>query len=321
MPNRQQFRPVRADIDRAAAGASRFRNLSHPVQDDDYGILLMFREYQYRTPEEVRSGGFSQVNSASSNVTDTIFLPLPGNIADGFQLRVQRFDQGTTGDVVSNLVSEINIDDLGLGNLTGSIVRGALKNLPGIRGDTIGEMANNISSDLAFLVRRGVDGLFPNQGRNIDAGTGTLVNPKAALSFDGVEMKVHNFDWTLAPKNPTESENLRLIGDTIKRNMLPEYVNTNVVQRAMFKYPSMVDVFFVGLDSDYYFYFKTCMIQQFDINYTPNGMSVLRGGRPATVQMRINMIESDIHTAEDYGGTSRTIFEDSTRGAPFDGTG
>lgn len=299
MANRPKFAPVRDILARAQTGATRYRNLSSQSQDADYGMLLMFRDYQYQRPDE---RGFSQLNS--SNVTDTIFLPLPSNIVDNFQVRVQRFDQGTTGDVVSSLLSEIDVNELGVSNLTGSIVRGAMKNLPGLQGNTIGEIVASLDQDLAFLMRKGVDQAFPNQGRNIDAGTGTFVNPKAALSFEGVEMKTHSFDWSIAPKSAEESDNLRLITETIRRNMLPSYVNTTVVQRAMFRYPSLVDIFFVGLDSEYYFHFKTCMVQTFTTNFSPNGIAVLRGGRPAIVQMQLSVIETDIHTAEDYGGSS-----------------
>jgi hypothetical protein len=306
MATNPRNRPVREVISERARGATRYKNLSHPVTDDDYGILLMFREYQYRRSSE---RGFSQTDT--SNVTDTIFLPLPGNITDTFQVRVQRFDQGTTGDVISSTLSEIDTNNLGVTDLTGAIVTGAMKNLPGLQGSNASEIASNLDKDLAFLIRRGVDSVFPNQGRNIDAGTGTFVNPKAALSFEGVEMKTHNFDWVIAPKSAEESENLRLISETIRRNMLPSYVNTSIIQRAMFKYPSMVDIFFVGLDSDHYFYFKTCMVQAFTTNFTPNGTAVLRGGRPAMVQMQLQVIETDIHTAEDHGGSSQTIFTPS----------
>ena len=302
MQNRSRFRPLKEDILARAQSTIRNRNLSVGTADADYGMLLMFRDYKYQRSSE---RGFSQLDA--SNVSDTIFLPLPANIVDNFQVRVQRFDQGVTGDVVSTLLSEIDTNQLGIGNLSGAILKGAMKNLPGLQGNSIGEIASNLDKDLAFLVRRGIDEAFPSQGRNIDAGTGTYVNPKAALSFEGVEMKTHNFDWTIAPKSAEESDNLRIIIDTIKKNMLPSYINTSVVQRAMFRYPSTVDVFFVGLDSEYYFYFKTCMIQGFSTNLTPNGMAVLRGGRPAVVQLNLQMIESDIHTAEDYGGTSESV--------------
>ena len=46
------------------------------------------------------------------------------------------------------------------------------------------------------------------------------------------------------------------------------------------------------------------MVQSFSTNFTPNGLAMLRGGKPASVTMNIGLIESDIHTSEDYGGSS-----------------
>jgi hypothetical protein len=174
---------------------------------------------------------------------------------------------------------------------------------------------DKFSSDAAFLLRKALPG---NVGRSVDAGTGTFINPKATLSFEGVEMKTHSFNWTVAPKSPTESDNLRNVIRTINKNILPQYVEGEVAQRAMFRYPSMVDVFFVGIDDNYYYKFKTAMVQTFNVNYTPNGVSVLKGGRPAAVQMQMNIIESDIHTSEDYGGESFRFdrIEDSALSGP-----
>lgn len=303
MPASPRFTPVRTDIIRASSSRAP-SNLTFPIQDNDYGILFMFRDYQYRPSVE---RGFSQIEREGSSVSDTIFLPLPSNISDTFQVRVQRFDQEIMGEITSTLLSELDVSNLGIGSITGTLGSAALRSIPGVRGDTLSEIGSNLSSDLAFLARRGIDSAFPNQGRNIDAGTGTYINPKAALSFEGVEMKQHSFDWTLAPKNEQESNNLRSITDTFKRNMLPQYVNTSILQRAMFKYPSMVDIFFVGIDSNYYFHFKTAMIQTFSSNFSSNGNAVLRGGRPAAVNIQIGLIESDIHTAEDYGAVSNDV--------------
>jgi len=308
MPRRNTFGPVSQDIARSSRSRTP-SNLNFPIEDHDYGMLLMFRDYQYR-PSSQR--GFSQMGASGSNVSDTIFLPLPSNISDTFQVRAQRFDQEITGELVSTLISDIDVNNLGVGSITGALSGAALRSIPGVRGETLSEITGNISRDLAFLARRGIDAAFPQQGRNIDAGTGTYVNPKAALSFEGVEMKMHAFDWTLAPKNEQESNNLRDIANTMKRHMLPEYINTSILQRAMFKYPSMVDVFFVGIDSNYYFHFKTAMIQSFTTNFSPNGNAVLRGGRPAVVQFQLGFIESDIHTSEDYGGNSTSVDTIST---------
>jgi hypothetical protein len=326
----QNFRPARNDI--VAARNSVPRNLQVPIEDGDYGMLLMFRDYQYRAPGSVR--GFAQPDT--SNVSDTIFLPLPENIADNFTVRVQRFDQGAMGEAVSSVLSDVSSSNrnLSFGDIQSATI-GAVKNLlPGdltdgaefqkmltsavtnMLGGTSDSNMNRFSSDAAFALRRAIGTVSPNTGRAIDAGVGTMINPKAALSFEGVEMKTHSFNWTVAPKSQRESENLKNVISTINKNILPQYVESGVVQRAMLRYPSMVDVFFVGLDSRYYHFFKTAMVNTFNVNYTPNGISVLKGGKPAAVQMQMNITESDIHTAEDYGADSFRLIDPISSGTP-----
>lgn len=314
MSRNPSWRPAKESI-RSASRATP-RNLQVPIEDGNYGMLLMFRDYQYQLPG---TRGFA--STESSNITDTIFLPLPENIADNFEVRVQRFDQGTGGAIISDVMSRAGANGMNISSLQESAIQAVIQSLPSAL--TSGDEAFNalsqtltsilggegdlssldrFSGDAAFLLRKILPG---NVGRSVDAGTGTFVNPKAALSFEGVEMKTHNFNWTIAPKSEPESDNLRNVIRTINRNILPQYVeNSELFARAMFKYPSMVDVFFVGLDSDFYYYFKTAMVRTFNVNYTPNGVSVLRGGRPAAVQMQMAIIESDIHTSEDYGGSS-----------------
>lgn len=310
MTRNQTFKPIRSTIESFKENRVP-KSLSFPEKEANYGMLMIFREYQFRTSS---GRGFSQIESEGSRTTDTIFLPLPNNIQDQLGVRVQPFAQGSFGDIVSNSLSEIDINDLGIGNITKALGQGILKNLPDFGGSGTGDL----SRDLAFLTRKGIDSVLPNQGRNIDTGAGTTINPKTALAFEGVDTKTLSFDWILAPMSERESDIIRDIATTIKKNMLPSYVNASVIQRAMFKYPSTVDMFFVGIDPDYYYYFKTAMIQSYTVNYSPNGNAVMKGGKPGMVQFSLTMIESDIHTSEDYGGSSQSI---STAGAPTSAIG
>ena len=301
MSQDNNFTPARNQILQRAKSPD---NLIFPINEVTHGILFLFRDYTYQ-PTGAR--GFSQLSSR--DVTDSIFLPLPSNLSDNFEIRVQPYQQGGGGELASTLLSELNINDMTPGSLIGGISGGAAKAIPANTLSQIGggnrdlnSIIKSVSADMAFALRKGIDGVLPSQGRNIDLGTGTLINPKAALAFEGVEMKSHSFDWTLSPKSETESAVLRKIIQTIKRKCLPSYADTGVLQKSLFKYPSTVDSFLVGADPEFYYYFKTSMIRTFNVNYTPNGVSVLKGGKPATVQMQMNLIETDIHTSEDYDG-------------------
>lgn len=330
-----KFRPARETVRTAAANRTP-KNLQVPVEDSNYGMLLLFRDYQYRIPGTSENGRFASLDQ--SNVSDTIFLPLPENIQDSFTVRVQSFEQGGFQSILSGVLSDASssggmqlstfqnagieaVRDALPSALTdgGEFYKMMAENLKSLftAGDANLSSLDDFSSDAAFLIRRSIGG---NLGRSIDAGTGTVINPKAALSFEGVQMKTHSFNWTISPKSPDESVNLKEVIKTINKNILPQYVQGEVTQSVMFRYPSMVDIFFVGLDGNYYYFFKTAMVQTFNVNYTPNGVSVLKGGRPAAVQMSMNLIESEIHTAEDYGAESFVFTSSSTTEASSTGT-
>jgi hypothetical protein len=302
-----RFRPVRNDINKRVNSVG--RNLSFPSSDATHGMLLIFRDYRY-TPGNDR--GFSQ--TGDQRITDTIFLPLPTNIVDNYEVRIERFDQGMYGDAVSQA------GNFALGDGTELTTQNILSNMGLPATDTVSRILGGaIGAKLGFLATRSGAGAIVgalagdslnsgNVAASLEAGAGLRVNPKATLQFLGMEMKMHNFNWVLAPRSTEESDVIRNIGNTIKKNILPSYADLgNVLQRAMFKYPSFVDCFFVGLDPEYYYFFKTAMVRSFTIDYAPNGVSVLRGGKPAAVTMNMSIIESDIHTSEDYGGESGNV--------------
>jgi hypothetical protein len=310
-----RFRPVRDEINTSASSVG--KNLSFPSSDATHGMLLIFRDYRY-TPGTQR--GFSRTDDSgtgttgSTSITDTIFLPLPTNIVDNYEVRIERFDQGAMGDAISQG------SNFAFGNGTNLDTESIMSNMGLPATETMSRVLGGaIGAKLAFLATRSGPGAIigalagdslnsGNVASSVEAGAGLRVNPKATLQFLGMEMKMHNFMWVLAPRSAEESVIIRDIGNTIKKNILPAYADLgNVLQRAMFRYPAFVDCFFVGLDPEYYYFFKTAMVRSFTIDYAPNRVSVLRGGRPAAVTMNMSIIESDIHTSEDYGGESADL--------------
>ena len=294
----------------------RERNNSIMQFPDDLGahsMLLVFKKYEYKKPGTRQLNKVTNETLSSANLSgaSNIMLPLPTNLQDSFNVRVQRFDQEIGGELIASAAAGAKgMGDLSMGQLTGALAAA----IPGIdlSGYTGDNFTEQLSKDAAFLGRRTIDKTFSGASKNIDAGLGSTVNPKAALVFEGVELKTHNFTWTFAPRSENESTMLRDIGNTIKRNILPSYgdVGGGAISRALLNYPSTVDVFFFGIDPSYFMYFKTCMVTTFDINFTPEGLTILKGGKPAVISMSMSLIESDIHTAEDYDGSGTSIQAD-----------
>lgn len=257
-----------------------------------HAMVLNIKDYSY--------GGGTVENEVLSS---SIVLPIPKSLEDNFSIKLETPELGIAGAGVADAVS-------------GAVTPGKLAEYAKALGsNTISGLNAEVNgSDMLtaarFFSRAGLGAIAPDIGSGIDAATGTIVNPHTTLVFDGVGMKTFSFNWSLSPKNSDESGMLRDIINELKAAALPRYaspfkgVTTGTsIDRGLMRYPSMVDIFFVGLDQSYFFFFKTCMIGQIQVDYTPNGVSLYRGengARPTFVNMSLSFTESSIHTRGDY---------------------
>jgi hypothetical protein len=304
---------VRTDIAKKKAELNQMGVKSFPANLGAHATLLIFKKYKYRSP------GTRELNRVSSRTLSqeelggsALLLPLPREIKDSYSVKISEFDQGMFGDAISQggnyLFADGTIDQNAiLANLGVPSTQTMVATATGALG---GLATKFLSSRTGGVGGAALGALLPgssNIASSLEAGAGATVNPKQALSFQGIDLKRHNFSWTLAATSPEESDTIRDITNIIRRNALPSYTNIGPLQRAFLNYPSTVDVYFFGIEQEYFMFYKTCMIDNFDFNYSPQGMAVLRGGKPAMVNVSISLKEMDIHTAEDYGGESTNI--------------
>lgn len=302
-------------------------NLVFPEDIGPQGMFLMFRDYNFSSS---RAAGFSRLEEKS--VGDTILLPIPKSLEDRTALNIQAMQMDLGGAFMAEAASA-SADKTGAGiadmmnnvrtALTNQLPKGSdiADALANIFGKGPAGASENLSSQIAFLLRRSLDkGGFT---RSADTGLGSTINPKSAITFDGVNLKPHSFNWEFAVRSRRESDIVRSIFQTLKRNSLPEYIgitgsaDNTIASRALLKYPSMVDIFLVGLDQSYYMQFKTSMIQSVDINFSPEGNVIMEGGKPGIMQLNLQLLETDIHVSEDYGGDS----SGGATGSTFSGGG
>jgi len=307
--NLSTITPAAAVIDQRKQNLNTSSDLYFPSTIGHHAMILNFKDYAY--------GGSAHAAIVGQ---DSIVLPLPKQLQDNLNIKVGSDELGILG----SLTAEASSGATSVASLTD-----ARSKLAGMFGaaqkegeDTIGDIGSiadglNLAADSAlFLARAGLGGIAPDIAKGISAGTGTAVNPYATLVFSGVDLKVHNFEWLLSPDTPDEAETLQKIIKTIQRHVTPEMdgvagssVSKSTLARGLLRYPSMVDCFFHGIDQNYFYKLKTSMISQFNVDYTPNGIALNRGGRPSAVRITMVMTEAAIHTKADYGFVPTTPVE------------
>ena len=316
MPERrfELIKPAESVIQKNRKNQTGGKYYRFPSDLGAHSVILNFKQYQY--------GGSELKNSVDHS---SIVLPLPQNLQESFRVNVGANQLGSSGALAAEIgASTTDFESLGdtfstlydsikaIGKSTASGISDfSEKKLENMLTSTLNALKIGLSGtgDIAqFVVKSGLASIFPELMDAFGSGRGTAINPYAALTFSGVDMKQHTFNWTFAPKSSRESNVLKDISSEIKRNILPETQSVGgistigfpILNRGILRYPNMVDVFFLGLDQPYFYFFKTCMINGFDVNYTPQGPAFLKGGKPAIVTMNMNLVEADIHTRYDY---------------------
>lgn len=274
-----------------------------------HSMLMLFKDYRYQKPGTFQRLTERNARAASQTAAAGVLLPIPSNLRDTTNNRIDRFEQQYLGAEASAVTQRL-ADQLGasgaattLADLTNIATETAQGVFP-LSGEEfynrVTGLDPSITRSAAFLLRSQLPSAVT---RNLDVGFASTPNPKATLAFEGVELKAHSFSWTLAPRSQEESDSLRNISNIIRSRMLPTYgeLSPGSSDRAFLNYPNVVDVFLLGVDETHYFRFKTSMLRSFTIDYSSgDSLTFLRGGKPGIVTMAIELMELDIHTAEDY---------------------
>ena len=276
--------------------------LQFPSNLGAHATLMRFFEYTY--------GGSK---GAVETPIAEIVLPLPKQIQDSFKINVQGDEVGVIAKGIAQAAASGG-DPL---SVAGDLVKlaGAGAKAAGsaaadaITGDfsALKEGAAKVGDAAGFLTSIGASKIAPDITNAIGAGRGTAVNPFATLVFKGVDLKVHSLEWLLSPESEKESRDLKKIIRTLQAMVLPKTdsavggmeTEITAINKGILRYPAMVNIYLQGIDSNYYFKFKTSMISQLNIDYSPNGVAPLKGGKPSAVGITMTLNEAYIHTAAD----------------------
>lgn len=287
-----------------------------PKDLGDVYMLLNFYDYDFsRAKGSPRTQG---------DIKTSIALPMPTSLVDSSRLEVGGKQLGILGGVAGDVASgSFSVGGFGQG------VIDAVKNISSsgesfgasvVSGDfnaaldSIGQAVSGIGNAGLYLLRAGVGAIAPQVEQGIGSALGTAVNPHATLVFDGVDLKIHNFEWQFAPKSIDEQNELDRIINRIKFHIHPEYANPlgdvttsglASVDRGLLKYPSLVEVSLIGVSGSMQMMFKSdklMMVNQFNVDFTPTGnVELNRGGTPVMTRCSMNLSESMIYTRKDFG--------------------
>ena len=290
-----------------------------------HGIQLIFKKYDYKNlvlgAQGVKSK--SQFSSATETGILAVELPMPTTLTDATGLSVNGFERTFLESFIADTLApafEGSFSDIGaeLMALGEAGMKGAIDTVFGDKAKTPGQVdaAGQASRIASFMGRNALNSFSSGLGKAMGASSGTAINHQATLSFDGVNLRSFQFDWTLYPESKEEAEAIKKIIRSIKRNILPEIqdvtggtgvaaiegsLSGNKLARAFLTYPAVVSINLLGIDESHFLRFKPCMCANLTIDYGASGeIIVAEGGVPQGVKLSMSFKELEIQTAEDY---------------------
>lgn len=163
---------------------------------------------------------------------------------------------------------EVILNPLAAGN--------ALENLPGIIGGVASKVSAVASSDVGKLFLR---------------SQGLAINPNQQLMFDSIPLRTFSFEFVFMPKSKQETDEVAKIIKAFKMYSRPRTVTGSYgmifVPPSIFK----IDFRFLNGRNKYINKVADSVIENVEIDYTPNGWSTHQDGSPVNIKMKVQFKE------------------------------
>jgi len=260
-------------------------DLVNPGTGRNYYIDIQFQEYQRR----------SIYDRAKLVATSGIQLPIPNNLRDQTGANWQTVDSTNpaTGAAIESFLNSNKNAQYSSGDIQGSLLQA---------GSTIAKTVNGAAAGLASsALAKGAN--FIGQDKSTAGQLGSLFgvaqNPFMTMLYQSPAFKSHTFEWTLAPRNKSETETLNNIIQQFKSNMLPDIVPN--LGGTLLTYPNMAKI--TIYPSGYLYDFKYCVVKDLSINFAPSGPSFFNdSGAPTQVILSVNLQEIEWFSRSDITG-------------------
>ena len=328
------FRREKERESAAGPGVYRFPDKPFP-----HTMLIVFEEFSYSTgynqggeQEYVkgllnastgRRGRSSGIELRSQRAVE---LPFPKQLVDSTDISLNGFSRDPIAEKLMNGLDSLNATS---GGALGGVA-GGLQQLGADLSIALGSVMSgggNLDTFKATLSSYGIDDVMGvtryllqkaapvlgEFGQSLKLATGQVLNPKETLAFEGVGLRSHQFNWDLYPSNNADSDQIKRIVNIMKRSVLPTTKDFAIgdngaglsFERAFLKFPHIVKCYLIGVDQNAFTKFKPAMATNMSVDYGAAGqVAIMKGGKPAGVQISLSLQELSMQTAEDYGEES-----------------
>ena len=244
-----------------------------------------------KTQREAGSGIASvKGGKTTRRITDSVAIYLPPNVQDTTTAAYTGAATGVIGAAAAGGMGVIE-------NMGNKDYEKAAAGIVDAAKAMVGEAALVAATELA-------EGLTGSEGTRglINKAFGQADNPYMEVLFDAMQLRTFTYNFTFAPKNKQETEDVQKIIALFRFHMAPELKGA---ANRFLTLPSEFDIHYMYQDqegqaseNDFYNKIATCVCTACDVNYTPDGVKSFEGGAPTKITMSLAFQETELLTKQ-----------------------
>lgn len=276
------------------------KTLIFPLDLDDEHYII-YNAVDRRRPQRDAWG--------TKNTTTTIVLPIPSNLATGYQAQYNNKSLGAFGAMAAGRVGADDLQQAStdLSKLVSDKIDGAVKAIQTGDTDALATAAGILGPGAAALAGGVIGGpLLAALGAAGSAGQvlsglgvreGLALNPHMATLFEGVGFREHNFTYNFIARNSLESRMIRKIINAFKWHMHPNMTAGTLA----FEYPQEFTIEFAEAIQPWLYKMESCVLKSFNVTYNGENTPLFfeTTGAPVSIQIQLGFQETKILTKDD----------------------
>ena len=234
--------------------------------------------------------GLDSVLPTTQRITDSIAIYLPPNVQDSLSAGYSEAATGVAGLAAAGGINFINA-------MRRNDYAAASQSLVGSAKGMIMEAAKRMGGEI-------LEGLTGAEGTVglVNKAFGQATNPYMEVLFEQMGLRSFTYNFTFAPRNADETEDVQRIIKMFRFHMAPELQGAN---ERFLTLPSTFDIHYMyqmssetARENSFYHKIATCVLSDCQVDYTPSGVKSFASGAPTQITMSLTFKETEMLTKE-----------------------
>ena len=245
---------------------------------------------RYANSKYGQSGGVGTTFKTTTRITDSVALYLPPNVQDNTSATYNDLETGIVGLVAAGggqFLDAMRRNDY---------QRAASQLIGGVKA--VSQQAFQTALGGLIDVFAGVEG----SAQLANKAFGQATNPYMEVMFESMGLREFTYNFTFAPKNEQERDDVQDIIKLFRFHMAPELKGS---QHRFLTLPSTFDIHYMyqhdrdyASENNFYSKIATCVLQSVSVDYSPNGVKSFQDGSPTQINMALAFKETELLTKQ-----------------------